>query len=1470
MPRNYTGASRVLDPQKTQFQGLLWLEGRPPCDAELTLGVDIANLNGQIGAQRATPSGWLGQETNSQADFLTDSNWSNWFKFGKQRTGEKAPTMWAMVNGWEVPVIGTKTGSPPGSPDDVSSWNRVTLDPPPANSGDSRTDFVFLEVWLAKVATNPSATNKPAAASIWRFGNVEGGMSYLADDIQDPAIGAETTQRIQLQYRIRVVKGLVGLATYPDGFDPSVVKAQGGATTETSYTFANMRLELGDSGLWRAGDGTANSLGTVDGYTYAIPMCHVFRRNGVAWNGEPSPNLNGSFNRNPTAVDRTGYKTFTAVATLSAPMTAGATSASLTTVTGIPLPLSPLSPVLIKIGDELMTYSSITGTTLNGLVRGTTGSPLNGTIAEAHVTGTTITLVSGRPDGLFADQIAGTDIMDCRHLVNPNGFDYTGLLQGNLQALLEGQLRSTWKRSGAGPQGSFVHYQDKISSSPAALGVTKLVDSPDHIRLGFSDAALQQKVAVMVVAHGSTVTSPATASIGTTWGLGLSATTTTQRVANQFNGESAPAAADGDQILIPIAQFKSSLPGGDTDQVRFVNDGITGAVTVRVDGSGAPLDPSKYTVTPANPTPTDDLLIQFQGTTGYPIGQNSRFIEVDVTIQYGAGRGLSRRADSIHQLSMLSPSVTLLTGRTAVPASNAPLSTGWGPLWSRYRSTNLVVHTGTATYPTTTTLSNTSYTVGPKGGGFVVAGVKPGYTVVITSGPGTGDRRTITIVATTLLTVDKPWTSSSGSTYRVERSKADSPTYKNLLPVTAESYADLGSKTIVAQPWQKLTLPALTLVQSGESGGIGSTVDPSESTARKLMPRAKNNGSSKWAKTDPLDMFAGGDQADANLKDMFVTIPRHLMPGWGAVYVPVLGFDGATFGQGINFGIYSPTGSTYTNSDLNYIHYHKGSFSSAAFATIDLNSLATATYNDTFSFSSRTFAGMRFFTDSRGQGRKGLELPPFYGVSRLFAVYESADFIANGSAFNPTTRVATGSGAKNLLRQSFSGPTMWIEIDEDGDSTFILNADTIDVTKIPSYTSGMLFTAKQYVIEANIFGFDRNAFDVNQDFRLVLSQDRAQAISGTRANNLDPSISGMIAGANMVVPAPMTSSDNLVINYSRTPYQGDPWGSQTGYLDTGYMPGSVSTALAYNLTTNPLDQSSLTRPNQKALEVLAAVSFTTTLGTGRIGGDLVSPTAIDWRNVGYEDPTDFPPVGSSVARPALQVGGLNVNEGEVAGDLLGCTERLPLGSLFRDKDFRGGQLQAVAGGHSPFLWIPGEQMAGQPGGLATTLPLEQVEVNLSQASQAKGHPGEVIVAVDGESNVTNYSLLVNYRTLRGGSAFTGSGPYPGGEVAAEYGEVKAPAGHTNVLTGRAYLVRNTVTTVGSGEASAGDELMMLVITNVVRAASGGTVNATLMSTNGTGEGYAAADLYRLAGHPLTCDNIRSEVDPATVTLTKRA
>lgn len=1424
MPNNYgAGVSRVLDPTGTQYTTVVFQQGRPPLDSEFLLLADLEeNWQRQI-VLRGTPSGWLGNNVNPSSVYITDPTWSNWFIFGKQLPGEKGSVMWANINGWLIPITGTRTGTPPGSPS-TDTFNKITLEPAPSNAGDSRIDFIFLEVWKALVPPGPSTLNKPSSSSVYRYGNVEGGFSYLPDDIEDPAIGSETTRRVQLQYRVRVVKGLIGLATYPDGFDPTVVRAQGAQASPPStggFQFTNMRSELGDPGLWRAGDGTANSLGTVDGYVYAVPICVVFRRNSVVWAGDPAQNLNGGFNRNPTATDRTGVTTFSTVPTLSATLSASATVLSLVSTSNVPLPASPASAVLIQIGEELLTYTALTGSTLSGLTRG-----VNGTVAEAHPIGSVVRVLSGRPDGLFADQVARTDVLDLRHVVSPSGFDSQTLLQANLDKLLKGQLRANWKRSGGAPQGTFVSYEDKISATAAGLGVTKL-DAPDGIRMIFSDAAVQQPVEFICWPNTSQVISPATAPASVPWALGISSSILSQQSGNQWSAEASDGDNSGDQIYIPIASFKNTV-GLDGDQVRFLNEvpatgsgavssggntltsitqdlskvevgdtlviffgaakgtyPITGVATgvltssstipsatssylvrkgrgsiqIRLEGSSTNLPQHRFSITPDNPTPTDNLLIQFVGT-GAPFPTTavrvSSQLYLTCHVQYGAGRGLSRRPDSLHNVTLFNPTSTLMVQPSGIPQTNFPLRAAWASLWSKFRNA----------------------------------------------------------------------------------------TYKNLVPVTAEAYADLGSKTVVLTPYRLIDFPSPTVLP-----GTGLHTSGSEN----LMPLHRESGASKWAITDPLGLFD---------KTLYATLPRHLVPSWGELRIPILPTSGTTFYRGVNYLLRSKEGSFTTSAaDFNpwFVPYVNGLLSYAAFSTGNFSSfpvVVSATYNDTFTYNSLTFAGARFFTDPQGLGRQGIELPPYYGVCRLFGVYEVNDYGTLGSPFNPGTRVYEGGRATNLLRQDFNGPVIFCTLDADGDSTFVLNADALDLSKSPTPISS--FASANYVVEASIFGFDRGSFDLTQPFRLV-----ASAVSAGR-----PSPSSAPTSVWTILPGPLPATDTALINYSRTPYQGDPWGSQTSYLDITYNQGPITSSLAYQVASSSLNQNALTRPNQKSLEVLASTGFMTDLGTGRLSGDLVTPNTYDFRNVGWEDwvgPPSFPPPTGVAARPAIKSGALLATDTDANPEYLGCTERLPLGSLFRDKDFKGGSFSVDQ--HSPLFYVDDTGVGSGVASLAQTKNLVQDEVDLMPASLSAGLPGDVLVAVDGEPG--NYALLVNYRVLRGGSLFVASGDRPGGEVFASYSNVQGTGRGTRAIIGRAFLVRNAPTSVGSNQASAGDELMLAIVTEAVTLSTTPQGAVVAIGTNGTEEGYSAADLYRIEGHPLVANNTHYEVNPASIQLSKR-
>lgn len=518
------GVTRTLSAIQRQFMAVVWQDDKPPLDSELNLvaQVDWETLAQSIRAQ--THSGFLLDPTRCQEDYQFNELWSNQFFLGPRGSflgeEEDSPVLVACVNGWVIPVVGTGLTT-----DGIS--NRIRLNPPP--STDRRTDFVFLEVWRALVSPQPSTANKPDATHLWRFGNVEYGGTNLPDDLQDPTARVETTKRVQVQYRIRVVGSgdalgtSVDLATYPDGLTDPQVRAQGTMATPGDFTFSNMRDEMGDPSLWRAGDGNpANALGTIDGYVYAVPIAGVFRRNSSGFTAltfSGNPNQNGSTTRTPSTASlpfpRDGARPLLQ-ATLGAALAPGVTgSIPIANLIGSGLDDANLFPApgslrFLVVGEgideEIIGISAVNtggGTVFidpNGRGRGGSASRTPTTTAGRwHPAATKVRLYNTNPSGLYADEIAESDVVDLRRSITLGDWDYDRLLQHAVASLVQGSLRTTYKKSGTGGN-TFGTTVTEVSylHSPQAIPLTPpnhvgLADGPDGIRTVWSDSAAVQK-----------------------------------------------------------------------------------------------------------------------------------------------------------------------------------------------------------------------------------------------------------------------------------------------------------------------------------------------------------------------------------------------------------------------------------------------------------------------------------------------------------------------------------------------------------------------------------------------------------------------------------------------------------------------------------------------------------------------------------------------------------------------------------------------------------------------------------------------------------------------------------------------------------------------------------------------------------------------------------------------------------------
>lgn len=283
MSKNYGPiVSGYLDPTGRNWETTVFQAGKPVLDKELNLQQDLDEGFGQTSLRRAIPSGWISD------DFLTSSNpvAAILNQPGSPVSNQvQIPNgLLAHVNGWILKVQQTNnTGS-----------NLLDLGAGPIGAGVRRTDLVILEVWRKLIAAAPSTDGKSATGRIWQQGNVKtdpanDAVLNFSDDIEDINVGAETTKRVQIQYRLRVVNN-IDLFAYPYGIDDPSVFAYSvppnSATPDgaaTAFTYVNQSAN-GDPGLWIAGDGNpTNLLGTVDGYMYAIPLMAVFRRNTTAF-----------------------------------------------------------------------------------------------------------------------------------------------------------------------------------------------------------------------------------------------------------------------------------------------------------------------------------------------------------------------------------------------------------------------------------------------------------------------------------------------------------------------------------------------------------------------------------------------------------------------------------------------------------------------------------------------------------------------------------------------------------------------------------------------------------------------------------------------------------------------------------------------------------------------------------------------------------------------------------------------------------------------------------------------------------------------------------------------------------------------------------------------------------------------------------------------------------------------------------
>jgi hypothetical protein len=217
------------------------------------------------------------------------------------------PSFDVLFNGEVVTITGSQSTD--------LTLNRIIIPPPSMYLPETPASLyvVFLEIWYQNLdpTTGQGYYTDPVSGALYYF--PYGGVSpdpsaFTGTTWDDDSLSLDannqsvyTTARAQIQWRLNVqeVALTYDFTKYQYGIDPGaipteIVYAQAALPTATlgmsplngdpTYQFINMGTVTGDTGLWQAGDGNVNnSLGTMDGYSYAMPIAVVFQKNSGAF-----------------------------------------------------------------------------------------------------------------------------------------------------------------------------------------------------------------------------------------------------------------------------------------------------------------------------------------------------------------------------------------------------------------------------------------------------------------------------------------------------------------------------------------------------------------------------------------------------------------------------------------------------------------------------------------------------------------------------------------------------------------------------------------------------------------------------------------------------------------------------------------------------------------------------------------------------------------------------------------------------------------------------------------------------------------------------------------------------------------------------------------------------------------------------------------------------------------------------------
>ena len=423
----------------------------------------------------------------------------------------------------------------------------------------------------------------------------------------------------------------------------------------------------------------------------------------------------------------------------------------------------------------------------------------------------------------------------------------------------------------------------------------------------------------------------------------------------------------------------------------------------------------------------------------------------------------------------------------------------------------------------------------------------------------------------------------------------------------SEVFKDEGSKTLVLRPYQKKQV----LVHQHES-------------VQSLIPANYSNG----------DLVDG---ASLFLSTGAYVIPEALVPRFGRQDIPLHTRTSSSdsFLNGLNhifvdktsssdpvFNIVGGISNQGTPGVEPLLFDTQGVYGKYDQTLSNVNAIGVRKREEGGQVNSRTNP-IYAPTSDFGTNLQGIELPPYYGVVRVYGIYERSAYLQhivgagntsghNADRITQIDAVLNGD-CPNLLRTDTSSFTLYINqnggnldinnsLYEDA-HTYILTEHSIDITRIPTYNETLAFKDFDYVVEAVVFGFSDGFISNNRNV-LVRRFNGA----GTVRNAADVSR----IPVDSVIPFAPPLGSKISVAYKRSVYQGDPFFTKgINLLDNTDQTLPYGRKSVSDLQLGSRDQTNVDLLNRRNLQVLASMDFYTTLGTGKIGGAVFPSTVTD-------------------------------------------------------------------------------------------------------------------------------------------------------------------------------------------------------------------------------------------------------------------